>query len=165
MARPSRIQIQIHDGFRDDLLPYLREIILNASTAAPSAPTLNRGGWKSDERFLARPDPAIRALRDDLRERFLIGHLTGRNPIGWAMINRLGSHHKRHQHSGSLLSGVYFVDGGETPVAPLVVEANGEEFAVDPTPGRLVMFPGPTWHRVPPYQGQAPRISIAFDVR
>ena len=61
--------------------------------------------------------------------------------------------------------GVYYVDPGEDLSPPTVCETAGGEIAVEPHPGRLMLFHGTTWHRVERYDGDKPRITIAFDVR
>jgi hypothetical protein len=158
-------QFWIDDGLA------LRDAIL-AQEGQPSAPTLNRGGWRSSELATQR-DPAIAALIEAIRER------VGADVSAWAMINRGGSSHPRHWHDGSVLSGVYYVDPGEEPSPPTIFElgvrgrrgtrlprgARISEREITPTPGRLVLFPGDLWHRVPSYLGSAPRITVAFDVR
>lgn len=101
----------------------------------------------------------------------MIVELVGaRSPIAWAMVNRAGSHHPRHQHRIATLSGVYYVAAG-SPATPTVYECPCDgrpkdyELEVEPHPGRLVISRGETWHRLPSYTGDLPRITIAFDVR
>lgn len=150
------------DDFHPDLARALRaEILSRASRAAGSAPSLNIGGWKSGEGFFGWAHPAVEALHAALRDAF------GAKPIvGWAMVNRSGSHHPRHRHDGSLVSGVYYVDPGEDPPASTIFEIPGRgDVAVVPDVGRLVLFPGSIWHRVPTCDGDAPRVTVAFDVR
>jgi hypothetical protein len=100
-----------------------------------------------------------------------IVEMTGqRSPVAWAMVNRAGSYHQRHQHRVAILSGVYYVVSGD-PLTPTVFECPCDggikqgELQVEPYPGRLVLCRGETWHSVPKYMGETPRITIAFDVR
>jgi hypothetical protein len=172
----------VYDGVHADLCPALRDAVLARVTAigsshtaprgrpspsqrglAYSFPSLNEGGWKSGEDLFAWPDPAVQDLRSALACEYL-GAAT--RPIGWAMVNRLGSRHPGHHHGASVLSGVYYVDPGEGSSAPTIfVATDGQEIQVEPVAGRLALFPGDLWHRVPTYAGHAPRITIAFDVR
>jgi hypothetical protein len=92
--------------------------------------------------------------------------------MAWAMVNRAGSHHPRHQHRIATLSGVYYVTAGSPDaITPTVFECpcdgRGDpyELEVDPHPGRLVVCRGEMWHWVRPYPGELPRITVAFDVR
>ena len=159
----------VFDDVHPALCPALRATILarsrawaDGTTTSPSYPSLNIGGWKSSEDFFAWRYPAVRELRDVLRREYL----RGGDPIGWTMINRAGSHHPRHHHGNSVLSGVYYVDPGDPASAPTVFEAtDGREVRVEPAAGRLALFPSDLWHHVPAYAGTSPRITIAFDVR
>jgi len=154
----------VYEDVRGDLIPAIREAILARwQSGAAGTASLNHGGWKSTDDLPWWPDPAIREWAAVLQRDFLQGR-----PIAsaWAMVNRLGSSHPRHIHRTATRSGVYFVDAGEAPTAPLIVEAGpGNVLTIDPNPARLVIFSGRTYHRVPRYDGDAPRISIAFDVR
>ncbi len=157
---------EIYDDFFPELCPRLSEVILAMADRQQSTPSLNRGGWKSHESFLQIGDPAIATYAAALAQT-----LSG-IPIGWAMVNRYGSEHKWHQHRIARLSTVYYVTTGD-PVVPTtfqcVERAGGVlkrvEIDVMPEVGRLVVFPGTMWHMVPAYYGEAPRITIAADVR
>jgi len=166
----------------DDVLPHLapamaREILALAGREA-STPSKNVGGWKSYEAVLGRAG-AFAELRAIVVERFLRGRELS---ASWAMVNRAGSEHPRHQHRIALLSGVYYVAAGDPPVDTIfevpahirllvdghpatTLDGLSLELRVAPRPGRLVFFDGETWHRVPRYDGAEPRITIAFDVR
>ena len=169
-----RDQPVVYDNVGTDLCPALGQVILNRmqlDRGARRTGSLNVGGWKSGEDFFAWADPAVQALRS------AIADLIGQHPlIGWAMVNRAGSHHPRHQHRAAMLSGVFYVSPGSADaITPTVFECPcdgrparpGERFEmeVDPHPGRLVLCHGETWHRVGTYPGTLPRITIAFDVR
>jgi uncharacterized protein (TIGR02466 family) len=160
------------DDFWADEGGALRDAIIAQEKKRPSAPTLNLGGWRSAE-LATQSDPAIAALIAEICGR------VGADVSGWAMINRGGSSHPRHWHDGSVLSGVYYVDPGEDPSPPTIFElgvrgrrgtrlprgAKVTEREIAPVAGRLVLFPGDLWHRVPAYAGGAPRITVAFDAK
>lgn len=150
----------VSDGVLPALCPQLAEVILERSRRTRSLASLNVGGWKSGEDVFAWPDAAVQELRQHVVE------ATGcPRPVAWAMVNRAGSHHPRHQHRAAIVTGVYYVAPGD-PVTPTIFERpDRTELEVSPAPGRLAIFRGETWHRVPPYAGDAPRITIAFDVR
>lgn len=167
--------LRIYEDVCPELAPFLRDTILERAAHFPSQGSNNVHGWKSSTDLFEWPEPEIASLRDAIFERF------GACPIGWAMVNRAGSYHKRHRHGLTYQCGVYYVTTGE-PAVPTIFEIEqsiklasdrwtGKEFAtcnetfVDPLPGRLVMFSGSTWHRVPIYEGTEPRISIALEVR
>lgn len=158
----------VGDEFRPDLVDPLRVEILAREAVTRSAPTLNRGGWRSGEIF-GLADRAMRELAESLRAVTEIDEAMrslggSRRLVGWAMVNRRGNHHPRHIHQGAILTGVYYVDPGDAK-APTIFETPTGEISIAPAPARIVLFSGDLWHRVEPYAGSAPRITIAFDVR
>lgn len=151
----------IVEGVAVDLVDDLRELILSRARTTPSYPSNNRGGWRSEDKLLSWDVPCVRALREALR-----GQVGGGEPIGWAIVNRRGSRHLKHRH-GSIVSGVLYIDAGDDAAAsPTIFElADGRQVAVEAILGRLVMFPGDMKHWVAEYQGERPRITVAFDLR
>ena len=153
----------VYEDVRMDLLPEIKSAILTRwQSGMPGSPGLNAFGWKSDDGMPWWPEPAFRQLFDVIRREFLGGRTI---TSGWAMVNRAGSSHQRHIHKTATWSGVYFVDPGEEPYAPLIVERPMGKLTVPPNPGRLVLFSGRTFHSVPRYEGNVPRITIAFDAK
>lgn len=163
----------VFDEVRPDLCAELAQVILHhmQNDRRKRTGSLNVGGWKSGEDFFSWSEAPVQELRQSIVE--LVG---ARSPVAWAMVNRAGSHHPRHQHRIASLSGVYYVDAGSPEaVTPTVFECPCDsrpvrasekyKFEVEPHPGRLVVCRGETWHSVPIYSGELPRITIAFDVR
>lgn len=161
------------DAVRPDLCPALAEIILDRMQHDRGRRTgsLNVGGWKSGEDFFLWPDVPIQELLQAIA-----AAVGARSLVGWAMVNRAGSQHPRHQHRAASLTGVYYVAvGSADSITPTVFECPCDgrpvrggasyELEVEPHPGRLVLCRGETWHRVPRYPGDLPRITIAFDIR
>ncbi len=173
LLESCRSEPLVFDNVRPELCPPLAEIILSRMQHdhGRKVGSINIGGWKSGEDFFMWPDGAIQELRQ------AIGEAVGaRSLVGWAMVNRSGSQHPRHQHRAAVLTGIYYVAAGSAEaITPTVFEcpcdarlARGNaryELEVEPHPGRLVACRGETWHRVPKYPGDLPRITIAFDVR
>jgi hypothetical protein len=164
-----RDQPVVFDGVRPELCEQLAQVILGRmqSDRGRRTGSINVGGWKSGEDFFSWPDPAVQDLRQTIAE--LVG---ARSPVAWAMVNRAGSHHPRHQHRVAILSGVYYVaPGSSDAITPTVFECPCDgrpkrgELEVEPHPGRLVVCRGETWHFLPKYMGDLPRITVAFDVR
>ena len=168
LVAECRDQPVVFDDVRPELCALLEQVILDRmQRERRNTGSLNVGGWKSGEDFFLWPDAAVQELRQTIVE--LVG---SRSPVAWAMVNRAGSHHPRHQHRIAMLSGVYYVTpGSQDAVTPTIFECpcdgrpKRQELEVEPHPGRLVVCRGATWHRVPVYAGEAPRITIAFDVR
>lgn len=172
LARCSETPL-VFDSVRPDLCPALEEVILDRMLhdRGRRVGSLNVGGWKSGEDFLDWKDAAVQDFRQTIAEQ-----LGPRRPVAWAMVNRTGSKHPRHQHRIAVLSGIYYVTAGsEEAITPTIFEcpcdmspARGPrryELEIEPHPGRLVLCRGEMWHRVPTYAGEQPRITIAFDVR
>jgi len=169
LVADCRDQPVVFDNVCPDLCEQLEHVILARmqNDRGRRTGSLNVGGWKSGEDFFSWPDAAVQELRQVIAE--LVG---ARSPVAWAMVNRAGSHHPRHQHRIATLSGVFYVTAGNgDPLTPTVFECpcdgrpKRHEVEVEPHPGRLVVCRGQTWHRLPPYTGELPRITIAFDVR
>jgi hypothetical protein len=162
LAQRCRAEPLVFDGVLPELCPALEQVILHRMQTGRSTKSLNVGGWKSTEDFFAWPDAAVQELR-----RRIVAEVGAPRPVAWAMVNRAGSHHPRHQHRIATLTGIYYVAvGSEDSITPTVFEcADGSELEVEPHPGRLAVFRGEVWHKVPVYPGDLPRITIAFDVR
>ena len=153
----------VFDDVRPDLCPALEQIIRRRAESARSTASLNVGGWKSSEDFFAWRDDVVQQLRDVVAGTVGVAVST---IVAWAMLNRGGSHHPRHQHRVAMITGVYYVAvGNEDVSAPTIFEYPGGELEVAPRVGRMALFRGETWHRVPTYNGDLPRITVAFDVK
>ena len=173
LLESCRSQPLLVEGLRPELGPALAEIILGRMQGdrGRKVGSLNVGGWKSGEDFFAWSDAPVQELR-----KALVEAIWGRSMVGWAMVNRAGSQHPRHQHRAASLTGIYYVTVGNAAAkTPTVFECPCDarmlrgtpryELEVEPHPGRLVVFRGETWHRVPSCSGEEPRITVAFDVR
>jgi len=102
----------------------------------------------------------------------------------WFNVNRDNDSNHAHSHSDCFLSGAYYiaVDGSslEEP-APIVLSdprsqpatnfdysgwfGMNQNHFIDPKPGKVILFPSWLSHRVEPAYGDAPRISVAFNIR
>jgi Flp pilus assembly protein TadD len=153
-----------------------------------------RNGTQTPRSLLAETHPAIRAILAAFQQpiaeyRRQLGAdpahpLSARNTGemrytgAWSVrLRRLG-YHVNHFHPDGWLSSAYYV---ETPpeTADLKVRSGWIKFGeprytvpgltaerfVQPRPGRLVLFPSYMWHGTTAIHGDAPRLSIAFDVK
>ena len=152
-----------------------------------------RQGTQTSSDLRRSDDPAIRAFftaidapirahmarlgrgRDPLRARN-----TGRYTLAgvWSVRLQPGGRHVDHIHPEGWLSSAFYVE------LPPAVEAGGREgwikfgepgvpvggaplppeHWVKPEPGRLVLFPSYMWHGTEAFGGDAPRLTMAFDV-
>ena len=98
----------------------------------------------------------------------------------WAVVLDTRGHQLSHVHPEAWMSGCYYVALPDEGMGPAHGQAGWIEFghpseqlfhaapgpvvAVEPRPGRLVLFPSYTFHRTIPFTGTGRRICIAFDV-
>jgi tetratricopeptide (TPR) repeat protein len=152
-----------------------------------------RNGSQTARSLLAESAPAIRAVIELFRDaveqyRARVGYdpahpLMSRNrgPASiagcWSVELRRDGFHINHIHPEGWISSAYYVS---TP--PEVEDAESKsgwlkfgeprfavpgatpEYFVQPTPGRLALFPSYMWHGTNPIRGEAKRTTIAFDV-
>jgi uncharacterized protein (TIGR02466 family) len=103
---------------------------------------------------------------------------------GWAVVLRSGGCQLPHFHPAAFVSGVYYVRvpeitkscdvgnqagflkfGSPTDVAPAAVgDLTRVTYSIRPQEGQIVLFPAYFWHYTVPFEGDEPRISVAFDV-
>lgn len=97
----------------------------------------------------------------------------------WAVVLRAAGHQGPHFHPDGYISGVYYVHlpatmrGGADHAGWIEFGRTGEAIGnredplielVQPEEGTLLLFPSYFYHRTIPFQGEEPRISLAFDV-
>jgi uncharacterized protein (TIGR02466 family) len=101
----------------------------------------------------------------------------------WAMVMRSGDYTIPHDHADAHWSTVYYPDAGDAddksyPDSGLLafvdprhggrpmpgLDLVGSTFTVEPSAGRLYVFPGWLFHYVHAYRGQRPRVSISCNI-
>lgn len=148
----------------------------------------NYGGWHSE--YL---DPTVNELApmfDDILERvYITAKSLGFKPTlgvklqtSWFNLNRKHDFNVSHRHPGSIFSGVYYIkvpeNSGrivfENPIAEhslTIGDAAVEEYnyftadtwKIQPTEGKLIIFPSWLRHSVEPNLSEQARISLAFN--
>lgn len=99
--------------------------------------------------------------------------------VAWATVLGRQGHQQPHIHPGGWLSGVYYVqvpefagpeeahqgwiEFGGAPHS-FVTNGNASSSRYQPEPGLMLLFPSYFYHATVPYENDATRISIAFDV-
>lgn len=171
----------------------LRDLILERERTTPSAGKSSIGGWQSQPDFLTWSGSAIATLGRYLATAVEIA--TAKLPlvapnlkiqfelVAWASVNRKGHYNTSHVHPGATWSGVYYVDPGdepeekgrsavlelEHPIQAMVMNffpgLLPSTLVVRPESGLIVLFPGSLVHNVRIYQGERPRICVAFNAR
>jgi len=153
-----------------------------------------RNGTQSARSLLSDPDPAIQAIlaafADPIEQYRRTVPVDAQHPLAaskaekfrftgaWSVRLHRQGYHVNHFHPEGCISSAYYVDVpaesadakarqgwikfGEPRYA--VPGASAERF-VQPQPGRLVLFPSYMWHGTTAIYGEAPRLTIAFDVK
>lgn len=174
----------------DELAETLRKLhILRAPYPEQSV----RGGTQTDRPLFFHPDPAIQMARKKLMagvRRYVDAlpvtdaahpQLSQRRDElllegSWSVRLKDKGFHASHTHVMGWISSAFYVSLPETPGAEtagwLALGTPPSELgldlrpyaAIEPKPGRLVLFPSTMWHGTLPFE-VGERLSIAFDVR
>ena len=162
-------------------------------TRHPLEQTL-RNGTQTSRSLLTDPEPvvqaALKAFEAALEEYRQALDLSDDHPLAlarqgavrftgaWSVRLQRNGFHVNHYHPEGVVSSAYYVEVPEEVRDPAlksgwikfgeprypVAGLTAERF-VQPTPGRLVLFPSYMWHGTNPIYGPDPRICIAFDMR
>jgi len=151
-----------------------------------------RGGTQTDGDLFTHIDPVIIALREAVRSAVAehVAHLPTRDqrhpllgpprsPVAfsgsWSVRLQKGGQHSNHVHPmGWISSALYVVlptDLGHDQAGWLTIGEPQAELGlglaplrlIEPSPGRLVLFPSTMWHGTRPFQS-GERLTVAFDV-
>lgn len=87
-----------------------------------------------------------------------IEKMVGKISEAWSIRMTNGGHHVDHNHPDGKLSGVYYLRTGKGGNLKL-----GDRLIV-PEPGMLVLFPSWMIHGTTTYEGDEPRLTVAFDI-
>jgi uncharacterized protein (TIGR02466 family) len=190
----ATIVLERHFAGVEALNQRLSAKILEREAAGPGLVKSNVGGWHSAGDFLRWEGPesaelfqhVASAVKDyaavERRVDAAALDLTV-SAEAWANVARAGHYSKPHVHPNSNVSCVYYVDAGNAPAddansgviefidprnRPSMFATEGtvgfDAYKVTPQSGLLLMFPAWLYHYVHPYQGTAPRISVAFNL-
>jgi uncharacterized protein (TIGR02466 family) len=167
----------------------LRTLVLEHTRTTPTSTVGIRDADKTGSDLLRRRHPEIARLRGwildaarALNEHVGAGHDTDDQEAAmiaeaWAVVYRPEGIHQLHSHHDAAWSGVYYVSTGHMapgtgllqfvdprPGAAAREPTRTPLHTITPTPGLLVAFPAWLRHWVTPYQGDAERVVIAFNV-
>ena len=148
----------------------------NLLETAPG-PVAELFGWIEDQvrRYL-------RELPQAQNHPFLAWQPTAWDVDLWGIVIRSGGFQLSHIHRDGWVSGVYYAvvpdsvqgDAAEDtggclelgrPPEPICGTTDFPVRTIRPRPGRLNLFPSYVWHRTLPYEEEAERICVAFDIR
>jgi uncharacterized protein (TIGR02466 family) len=174
----------------DVLNAELRDLILERERTTLSPVKSNMGGWQSQIDFMMWDNSAAQTLARHLTNAVEIA--TKQLPlvapnlnirfdlVAWAAVNRKWNYNTSHVHPMATWSGVYYVDPGDPPQTGFGAVLEFEHpiqamvmnffpnllpstLLVRPEAGLLVLFPSSLVHNVRMYQGERPRICVAFN--
>ena len=163
---------------------------LHPMTRAPLNQTLRGGSQTSGHLFDARHDlvEKLRAriaqavdwyigeIKPDARHPFRSRRSNGFRVAGsWSSLLRDCGYHVNHIHPEGWISSCYYVSLPEAVKSekeqqgwikfgePSFDAGLSPRRAIQPLPGRLVLFPSYMWHGTIPFHDASPRVTIAFD--
>lgn len=142
-----------HITINDNLI----ENIINLSKVIPSATASNVGGWQGV--ITNRQIDWVEELRT------LIETTTNkRTQRFWFNINGPGHSNAWHQHFANCHAAVLYI---KTPPDSGNIEFKQQQevLSINPSPGKLLVFPGTLEHRVTVNNSQEDRISLATNLK
>ncbi|NKB32680.1 MAG: hypothetical protein GKR91_06245 [Pseudomonadales bacterium] len=173
------VQISNHEALNLSL----RTTLLNKSATEPDAVShLSHGQSAFHNKWLSKidlhksSDPDLKSLAATIEKTAnrlisnsgIEGNLSMKHM--WSMVSQPGFHGDRHNHAAHL-SGAYYVDVGSSGVESggilqLYQSKDDEQpaYEVMPENGMMVLFPGALDHQVSVYNGEAPRVTISFNL-
>jgi tetratricopeptide (TPR) repeat protein len=170
------------DAYLDRLHPRTREYISQSLRGGTQTPAhLFGAGHELVQRLKTRISEAvghyIAGLKEDGNHPFLSRRSADFRFVGsWSSRLRDCGFHTNHIHPSGWISSCYYV-GVPAAVADETSRQGWIKFgepsiavgltlrrAIQPVPGRLVLFPSYMWHGTIPFRDACPRTTIAFDV-
>ena len=150
----------------------------------------NIGGWQSDN-LVDETHTEFVKLKNKIEDAAKVYHeeinfkKTFEQKIDniWININQKGHSNEFHIHAGAILSGVFYLKEGKTPIVfehpfggintyywnPSIIEewnaTNGGEMRQDSVPNLLLIFPSWVWHKVSMNKEDTDRISFSFNTQ
>ena len=189
-ARLTGVEEMNHQ-LREDILAFEADLDDKKPARQPASKRWSNVGraWHSSSDFFTWETQATRELqgliRDSVREMMAI-HFHGKtiefevSLEGWANVLRRGGYNRLHVHPNCNWSGTYYVDVGKAeregsgriefldprnrPDMRKTGSETDEWVTIEPTNGKIVMFPSWLYHTVNPYEGEGERISVSFNV-
>lgn len=186
----SITDLDVSLGQLSDLAAVLRRLhILQAPYPEQSV----RGGTQTDRPLFFHPDPSIQAIRRTIMNavRRYVDALPPSDPrhplLGadrstllfdgsWSVRLTGKGFHASHSHVNGWISSAFYVALPDQPGPPpsgyfalgtpppeLDLKLSAYQ-AVEPRPGRLVLFPSTMWHSTIPFEA-GERLTIAFDIK
>ncbi len=179
----------------DKLVEELKPLVHQKMKETEGKKITNVGGWTSprhieekwkDDNGMQKLLSYVNRMKDEVVKRTVnkpkLQHFNNWQMDMWVNVNLKGSYNSSHMHltNGSVWSGIFYVDAGEKNSGGSTVFENHSkvpkeiinntdpfenEFKIAPTEGMMVLFPASLRHYVERYNGDSPRIVIAFNLQ
>jgi uncharacterized protein (TIGR02466 family) len=181
-----------YNQYKDLLVQYCYDL---EKTPIEVAPTAKSNLFESKFNFLDSKDPCVSALADFCYESLWqvavdMNHHTWGNDFekslliheSWCHITETGGYHDIHRHPGASWCGIFYLKPGESSKDTRngvnrfyndIINLHADEgttymesyIDVEPTAGKLVIFPAHMAHSALTYIGSTSRIVVAFNAR
>jgi len=181
---PTLIWNTILPDEQKPLLLTVRDYILNLKETEPDGvKKTNYGGWQSKS-YSQYPEtliPFSTAINEAIKscaQQIGVPELRLKN--FWYNVNNYGDYNTLHNHRGSVLSGVFYIDVPDENMGKINFERSddisyylppldkynnvtGERASYSPDTGKLLIFPSWTKHSVDGSRSKQQRISMSFN--
>ncbi len=169
------------DYFKFDIKKYKKEI-LQFKLKNNGFNKSSYGGWQSN-RFKKIPKNFIDVFNkininvENIEKNLFLSKKLKLKDL-WYNVNSLGSFNRPHNHSGDVISGVYYISVPKNSGSIVFInkdlnsfyslidkynEYNSSNWSIDPEENKCVLFPSYLKHYVEPNLNKKERISISFN--
>ena len=148
----------------------------------------NRGGWQSSVDYTAEDNPLLDVIENTLGHEFFFRTLKDKEfhiEDLWININSPGAFNHKHNHPGSVFSGVLWVNAPKDSGQLVLDNPNAftmwdemtsysDEFQkilpvhpayyMTPTEGMMIIFPSSLYHKVDLNESEENRVSVSFNI-
>ena len=191
MLWPTPIAVRVFDEVKE-LNQLLEKTILERKERDTGINKSNCKGWHSTGNLFQDLTPGLDKLYQMIMQ-FTSDYVVELNPsknqvlmelFAWANVIEEGGYHTVHNHPNCHLSGVYYINPGESdpenlhsgligfsdPRAGAAMIANsyidfGSSYQYKPEAGMMLMFPAYLFHWVHPLTGKGQRITVSFNAK
>ncbi|HAA26379.1 MAG TPA: hypothetical protein DCE56_00240 [Cyanobacteria bacterium UBA8553] len=191
MLWPTPIAVRVFDEVKE-LNQLLEKTILERKKRDTGINKSNCKGWHSTGNLFQDLTPGLDKLYQMIMQ-FTSDYVVELNPsknqvlmelFAWANVIEEGGYHTVHNHPNCHLSGVYYINPGESdpdnlnsgligfsdPRSGATMIANsyidfGSSYQYKPEAGMMLMFPAYLFHWVHPFTGKGQRITVSFNAK
>ena len=132
------------------------------------------GGYQTHEILKHKQSKAVQLLKKKIKDQIDAKYTQAKGGdieiSGWGVVLQSGGYQKKHTHTDSFLSGVIYLSvpprsGNKIKNAGALLFTGTNPLYIKPEKGLVVLFPSYLPHETIPYQSNAKRICIAFNIK